>query len=144
MCTETESFDSPLLESVANEEVNRGCRSWETTEVKPSCLKKSREFKSRVSDTAICGEKKAECRSIVEETLLSLRELMILERIARGGSNKEIGRDLRISPETVKTHIKSIFIKLNVNRRILAVARAQALGWGSGGSPKTMRSDMWN
>jgi len=64
--------------------------------------------------------------SIVE--LLSARERNIINLIAQGQSNKEIARDLRIAPETVKTHVKHIFIKLEVDKRTRAVARAQSLG----------------
>ncbi|MEX3936288.1 LuxR C-terminal-related transcriptional regulator [Paraburkholderia phymatum] len=59
---------------------------------------------------------------------LSTRERSIVELIARGQSNKEIARTLGIAPETVKTHVKNIFVKLDVDKRAQAVARAQALG----------------
>ncbi|WOD13846.1 LuxR C-terminal-related transcriptional regulator [Paraburkholderia kirstenboschensis] len=59
---------------------------------------------------------------------LSARERNIVGLIAQGQSNKEIARALGIGPETVKSHMKSIFVKLNVERRAQAVARAQALG----------------
>ena len=59
---------------------------------------------------------------------LSAREGGILALIAAGQSNKEIARTLGIAPETVKTHIKSIFVKLSVEKRAHAVARAQSLG----------------
>ncbi|WP_280525992.1 LuxR C-terminal-related transcriptional regulator [Methylobacterium soli] len=59
---------------------------------------------------------------------LSRRERDILKLIADGLSNKEIARDLAISPETVKSHVKHIYIKLNVERRAQAVSRAQILG----------------
>jgi LuxR family maltose regulon positive regulatory protein len=59
---------------------------------------------------------------------LSRREGDILKLIADGLSNKEIARDLAIAPETVKSHVKNIFIKLNVERRVQAVSRAQMLG----------------
>ena len=59
---------------------------------------------------------------------LSVREGDILNLIARGRSNKEIARSLSIAPETVKTHVKHIFIKLNVEKRAQAVSRAQSLG----------------
>ncbi|WP_230960372.1 response regulator transcription factor, partial [Burkholderia territorii] len=45
----------------------------------------------------------------------------ILDHIARGLSNKEVGRALRVAPETVKWHLKNIFEKLNVSSRIEAV-----------------------
>jgi LuxR family maltose regulon positive regulatory protein len=59
---------------------------------------------------------------------LSTRERSILERVGQGRSNKEIAKELRISPETVKSHIKNIFSKLDVEKRAQAVARAQSLG----------------
>jgi LuxR family maltose regulon positive regulatory protein len=60
--------------------------------------------------------------------LLSARECNIISLIARGQSNKEVARDLGISPETVKSHMKHIFEKLEVEKRTQAVARAQSLG----------------
>jgi DNA-binding CsgD family transcriptional regulator len=59
---------------------------------------------------------------------LSVREGDILDLIAQGRSNKEIARSLCIAPETVKTHVKHIFIKLNVEKRAQAVSRAHSLG----------------
>ncbi len=63
-----------------------------------------------------------------EREQLSSRERDIVELIAQGQSNKEIARTLGIAPETVKSHIKSIFTKLAVDKRAQAVSRAQALG----------------
>ena len=59
---------------------------------------------------------------------LSTRETEILKLIAQGLSNKEIARSLDIGPETVKSHLKSAFTKLGVERRAQAVSRAQTLG----------------
>jgi LuxR family maltose regulon positive regulatory protein len=59
---------------------------------------------------------------------LSVRERNIISLIAHGQSNKEVARDLGISPETVKSHMKHIFEKLEVEKRTQAVARAQSLG----------------
>ncbi|WP_197033519.1 LuxR C-terminal-related transcriptional regulator [Bradyrhizobium sp. URHD0069] len=59
---------------------------------------------------------------------LSARETEILKLIAQGLSNKEIARSLDIGPETVKSHLKSVFTKLGVERRAQAVSRAQTLG----------------
>jgi ATP/maltotriose-dependent transcriptional regulator MalT len=61
-------------------------------------------------------------------TALSRRETVILKLIAQGLSNKEIARSLDIGPETVKSHLKSVFTKLGVERRAQAVSRAQTLG----------------
>src|SRR6202044_418760 len=59
---------------------------------------------------------------------LSVREGSILKLIAQGLSNKEIARSLAITPETVKSHVKHIFIKLGSEKRAQAVARAPSLG----------------
>lgn len=59
---------------------------------------------------------------------LSIRECGILELIGQGYSNKRAARTLGISAETVKSHVKRVFIKLDVNTRAHAIARAQSLG----------------
>ena len=59
---------------------------------------------------------------------LSAREIEVLQRIAAGKSNKEIGAELFISEGTVKTHVKSIFAKLDVVSRTEAVAAATRRG----------------
>ncbi|MBV8526164.1 MAG: hypothetical protein JOY71_29325 [Acetobacteraceae bacterium] len=59
---------------------------------------------------------------------LSPRERTIIELIGQGQPNKEIARTLGITPETVKSHVKNIFTKLDVKRRAQAVSRAQVLG----------------
>jgi LuxR family maltose regulon positive regulatory protein len=48
--------------------------------------------------------------------------------IGQGFTNKRIARILNISPETVKTHVKRIFLKLIVGTRAEAVSRAGSLG----------------
>jgi LuxR family maltose regulon positive regulatory protein len=59
---------------------------------------------------------------------LSARARRILHLIGQGHSNKEIARKLGIAPETVKSHLRRIFIKLDVDRRAMAVLRARRLG----------------
>jgi DNA-binding CsgD family transcriptional regulator len=59
--------------------------------------------------------------------VLTARERAILELVAQGQSNKEIGRALGISPETVKTHLENVYGKLAVERRAHAIARAKDL-----------------
>lgn len=54
------------------------------------------------------------------------REYAVLELLASGQSNKGIARDLGVSPNTVKSHLASLFGKLEVQRRTQAVARAQS------------------
>jgi len=60
---------------------------------------------------------------------LSRRETGILQMIAHGMCNKRIAKSLGITPETVKSHAKSIFVKLATRTRAQAVARAEAIGF---------------
>ena len=59
---------------------------------------------------------------------LSPREVDILELIAAGKRNKEIADELGIAQETVQTHIKRLFVKLNVTDRTAAVTVALSRG----------------
>ena len=63
---------------------------------------------------------------VVEE--LSGRERDVLLRLAQLMSTEEIAADLYVSVNTVKTHLKSAYRKLSVNRRNDAVRRARELG----------------
>ncbi|MGW0820992.1 response regulator [Streptomyces sp. NPDC002845] len=55
---------------------------------------------------------------------LSGRELEVLSAVARGQSNKQIARALRLSEATVKTHLLHIYAKLGVGDRTAAVTAA--------------------
>ena len=59
---------------------------------------------------------------------LTGRELNVLELLAQGKSNKEIGVNLYISETTVKSHLRSIFRKLNVLSRTEAITVAGRRG----------------
>jgi DNA-binding NarL/FixJ family response regulator len=59
---------------------------------------------------------------------LSERELQVLEEVAAGKRNKEIGAELSIAEDTVKMHVKNILEKLQVNDRTEAVTVAVRRG----------------
>jgi DNA-binding NarL/FixJ family response regulator len=59
---------------------------------------------------------------------LTAREIEVLELLGRGASNKEIAAALVLSEGTVKTHLSSIFTKLEVHDRTGAVTRGLQLG----------------
>jgi len=66
---------------------------------------------------------------------LTTRERNVLAMISEGLSNKRVARALEISPETVKSHVKRIFLKLAVSTRAEAVSRAGSLGLLPYGDP---------
>lgn len=59
---------------------------------------------------------------------LSEREAQILRCISEGGSNKEVARQLGISPSTVRTHVENMFRKLQCTTRAAATLKALSLG----------------
>lgn len=59
---------------------------------------------------------------------LTATETSVLEKLSEGKSNKIIASDLFVSVNTVKTHVRSIFQKLNVNCRSAAVRKALDMG----------------
>ncbi|MEO6780129.1 MAG: response regulator transcription factor [Bradyrhizobium sp.] len=56
------------------------------------------------------------------DELLTARERQVLEKLAAGGSNKSIARDLNISLATAKFHVGSLLTKLGARNRTDAVA----------------------
>ncbi|WP_066651889.1 MULTISPECIES: response regulator transcription factor [Sphingomonas] len=59
---------------------------------------------------------------------ISPRELAVLHELAAGKSNKQIAQSLKVSPNTVKTHVARLFEKLEAQRRTEAINRARELG----------------
>ena len=77
-------------------------------------------------DPRYAGNGAARPRNRVSDPLTA-RERDVLAMISQGCSNKRIARTFEISPETVKSHVKHIFLKLEVGTRTEAVFRAVSL-----------------
>jgi DNA-binding CsgD family transcriptional regulator len=60
-----------------------------------------------------------------DSTPLTRRETEILEQISTGKSRKRIADELFIDLETVKSHIKNIYIKLDVHSKADAIKAAK-------------------
>lgn len=75
--------------------------------------------------STVAAEKPAgKVEKVSGEVDLSAREMEVLQQIAGGKSNHEIAEKLVISEKTVKTHVSSIFLKLNVQDRTQAAIYA--------------------
>lgn len=85
--------------------------------------------RAHAGETYLPPQLAAKLAERVSGEALSAREIEVLRRIAAGKSNKEIGAELFISEGTVKSHVKSIFAKLDVVSRTEAVATATRRGW---------------
>jgi PAS domain S-box-containing protein len=68
-------------------------------------------------------------RRAAELPQLSQREGQILRLLARGMTNREIGRELQLSPGTVKNHVSHLLDKLNAVDRTAAAVLASEMGW---------------
>src|SRR5437867_1977726 len=85
---------------------------------------------SVLAEVGVGGEGGAEERDREQLADLTAREEEILKLLATGESNREIGKRLFISEQTVKNHVASIFRKLQVNDRTKAALLAVKLGLG--------------
>jgi len=78
------------------------------------------ELLFRLTEVGTAGDEQ-----LLQQTLsLTSRESEVLLWISRGKSNREIGEILTISPRTVNKHLEQIFVKMGVENRASAAARA--------------------
>ncbi len=75
---------------------------------------------------ALCSNSSSVVKN--EHELLSARELEVLNELSLGITNREIAQKLCISQATVKTHVLSIFSKLDVSSRMMAVDKGRKIG----------------
>jgi len=81
----------------------------------------------RIDEMALEIEEKNDCAKFSEEKIkefdLSEREAEVLKLISRGYKNSEIAEKLFVSQNTIKSHIKNIYVKLDVKNRVEALKR---------------------
>ena len=76
----------------------------------------------------LCAQVAARLAESISVERLTLREEDVLRLLVEGHCNKAIGRQLGITVGTVKSHLKSIFAKLDVGSRTQAVAAVERRG----------------
>lgn len=62
-------------------------------------------------------------------TPLTPRELEVLRELSMGHDNEAVAKTLKMSPNTVRTHVQNILAKLNVHSKLEAVSRGIREGW---------------
>ncbi|WHS62963.1 response regulator transcription factor [Pseudomonas sp. G2-4] len=62
---------------------------------------------------------------------LTRKQLLVLERMTKGESNKQIAYTLEIAETTVKAHVSAILRKLNVHNRVQAILSAGDIDFGA-------------
>jgi len=77
------------------------------------------------------SKSRGDTQSIDPKLLSSLtrRQLLVLERMSKGESNKQIAYELNIAETTVKTHVSAILSKLDVHNRMQAVLCASKVNF---------------
>ena len=96
-------------------------------EIKPKLADEAlRVYANRLLEVLSCGSSKAETEEEHVE-LLSVRELEVLRFLARGLTYQEIGQQLFLSLNTVQFHVKNIYRKLLVNKRVQAIEKAREM-----------------
>lgn len=83
-------------------------------------------FTNRLLDEISCGTSKP-VREARYESLLSERELEVLRYLATGLTYEEIGQQLFLSLNTIQFHVKNIYGKLLVNKRVQAIEKARQM-----------------
>jgi DNA-binding NarL/FixJ family response regulator len=87
-----------------------------------------RQAECLISAPADATADKADASDPVERLGLTERELAVLELVARGMTNRQIGEQLFMAPKTASVHVSRILTKLEVSSRVEAATAAQRLG----------------
>jgi two-component system response regulator DegU len=89
-----------------------------------------RKLIAKFFDSETTGDSGRKDAQTKKKESLTPREVEVLHLLTNGSTNKEIAEALFISEKTVKSHLNSIFKKLNVSRRLQAILYAIKQGLG--------------
>ncbi|MBF6537922.1 response regulator transcription factor [Nocardia farcinica] len=120
-----------LDDALVLEAIHRGAKGYVLKDVDTTALVSSIRAVARdesAFDPRSASVMMRTIRTAPEEPALTDRETKVLELLARGMSNREIGGRLYISETTVKFHVRNIMRKLSASTRAGAVYEASKLG----------------
>ena len=130
------SIEAKVLAASVAHVALRSARPWRaaltTSEASALLLEQTRHgcFDPVVVDALLASEGSPRVRASVApaKTQLSPREVDVLRLISRGASNKDAAKELTLSPSTVRTHVESLFRKLECSTRAAATLKASSMG----------------
>ncbi len=126
---ETASDENLIIQFVFNSNIINDITKDLLTEVyKIQVTTNTKISKEFISKLKFAIENKEKRKKIHAASELNPREIETLKLIAEDLMNKEIADKLFLSLNTVKTRLKNIFLKLEVDSRTKAVAKAKELG----------------
>lgn len=116
--------DGYLLKDISAQDLNSSMLQTihEGTAMTPSIALKTLQLLRNIPSTNNSDSR-------IQETILSKREIEILELIAKGHTHSQISELLFISPATVRKHLENIYSKLQVHSKIEAVNEARKQKW---------------
>ena len=120
-----------LDDNLVAQAIHRGARGYVIKDVDTTELVKAIRAVVRNESAFDSRSAAAMVRSLrlqPDQPALTERELKVMELLAHGLSNKDIGKQLYISETTVKFHVRNLMRKLNAATRAEAVYEASKLG----------------
>lgn len=124
-------FTTFLDESLVMQAIQRGARGYVVKDVDMTELFRAIRAVARDESAFDSRSAAAMVRSLrvqPEQPAFTARELKVLELLARGLGNRDIGKQLYISETTVKFHVRNIMRKLDATSRAEAVYGASKMG----------------
>ncbi|ABF45921.1 MULTISPECIES: response regulator [Deinococcus] len=117
VCVLITTFAEPAIVQAAR---SAGARGYVSKETDPESL--ARQLRDIVAHPDV------DRLPQVDVPRLTPRESEVLPLLAQGYSNKEIAKNLGVSPDTVKDHLARLYAKLDAGDRTEAVSRARSIG----------------
>ncbi|WP_299329029.1 helix-turn-helix transcriptional regulator, partial [Parasphingopyxis sp.] len=115
------------LASAIEDAARIGCSRPFTRDVTPDLVREAANRIVSGNQSVVVKDFARKLTASYSKELFTVREKEVLQGLADGQSNKEIARDLDLTDNTVKFHVRNIYRKLEVTKRVQAVEKAKEL-----------------
>ncbi|WP_299329453.1 helix-turn-helix transcriptional regulator, partial [Parasphingopyxis sp.] len=117
-----------ILTDAIEDAARIGCSRPFTRDVTPDLVREAANWIVSGNQSVVVKDFARKLSASYSKELFTVREKEVLQGLADGQSNKEIARDLDLTDNTVKFHVRNIYRKLEVTKRVNGVAKARNLG----------------